>query len=146
TRQGDREIRYRAEKVLSLIRQNDLNRRLTIFLASLDSPEDRTLPCWSRFKATYGNSSASRTLFVEMPRAEGELLALLVSEPRQATEHLARRAAEASEQQDRAIRDGSAVQLSLGQIAALFFVAGEPDVKTLPQTEAMILRLGNQPV
>ena len=56
TRAGDREIRYRAEKILAVIRQNDLNRRLTIFLASLETPEDRTLPSWTRFKAAFGRA------------------------------------------------------------------------------------------
>src|SRR5436190_1806649 len=92
TRDGDREIRYRAEKILSIIRQNDLNRRLTIFLASLDSPEDRTLPAWPRFKAAHGNTAVSRSLFVEMQRVEGELLAQLEVDPRKATDLLSKRA------------------------------------------------------
>lgn len=145
TRDGDRETRYRAEKVLALIRQNDLNRRLTVFLASLDSAEDQALPSWTRFKTTHGNSTASRTLFVEMQRAEGELLASLEADPRQATERLGKRAVEYSlDQQARAVREGPAIQLSLGQIASLIFVAGQSDVRPSPQTLALILRLGNQ--
>ena len=144
TRDGDREIRYRAEKVLSVIRQNDLNRRLTIFLASLDSPEDRTLPSWPRFKATYGNTSATRNLFVEMQRSEGELLAQLDADPRQATDLLGKRAVALAEEQNRLNREGGS--LPLGQIAAVLFVAGEPDVKPSSNTVAMLLRLGSQPV
>lgn len=143
TRDGDREIRYRAEKILSVIRQNDLNRRLTIFLASLESPEDRTLPSWSRFKAAHGNSAATRSLFVEMQRAEGELLAQLHNEPRQATELLGKKALEYASDLNRLNREKGS--LSLGQIAAVLFVAGEPDVKPSSNTVALLLQLGTQP-
>ena len=143
TRDGDREIRYRAEKVLSVIRQNDLNRRLTIFLASLDSPEDRSLPSWPRFKAAHGNTSVTRNLFVEMQRAEGELLAQLDADPRQATDLLGKRAMALSQEQNRLNREG--VSLPLGQIAAVFFVASEPDIKPSTNTVALLLQLGTQP-
>jgi hypothetical protein len=144
TRDGDREIRYRAEKVLSVIRQNDLNRRLTIFLASLDSPEDRSLPSWPRFKAAQGNSPLSRGLFVEMQRAEGELLAQLEADPRQATDLLGKRAVALALAQDRDRLNREEHSLSLGQIAAVYFVAGEPDVKPSSSTVALLLRLGTQ--
>ncbi|MGI8981428.1 MAG: hypothetical protein ACR2FY_19550 [Pirellulaceae bacterium] len=143
TRDGDREIRYRAEKVLSVIRQNDLNRRLTIFLASLDSPEDRTLPSWPRFKAAHGNTPVTRGLFVEMQRAEGELLAQLDADPRQATDHLGKRAMALAEEQNRLNREGAS--LPLGQIAAVLFVAGEPDVKPSSNSVALLLQLGRVP-
>jgi hypothetical protein len=142
TRDGDREIRYRAEKVLSVIRQNDLNRRLTIFLASLDSPEDKSLPSWPRFKAAHGNTPITRSLFVEMQRAEGELLAQLDADPRQATDLLGKRALALAQEQNRLNRDGAA--LPLGQIAAVFFVAAEPDVKPTSNTVALLLQLGTQ--
>ncbi len=144
THDGDREIRYRAEKLLSLIRQNDLNRRLTIFLASLDSPEDRTLPSWSRFKAAFGNSATTRSLFVEMQRAEGELLAQLHNEPRQATELLGKKTLEYASDLNRLSREKGS--LPLGQIAAVLFVAGEPDVKPSSNTVALLLQFGTQPV
>lgn len=143
TRDDDREIRFRAEKILSVIRQNDLNRRLTIFLASLDSPEDRSLPSWSRFKAAYGNTAVTRTLFVEMQRAEGELLAQLHAEPRQATELLGKRALALALEQNRLNRSGST--LPLGQISAVYFVAGESDVKPSSNTIALLLQLATQP-
>lgn len=143
THDGDREIRYRAEKLLSLIRQNDLNRRLTIFLASLDSPEDRTLPSWSRFKAAFGNSATTRSLFVEMQRAEGELLAQLHNEPRQATELLGKKTLEYASDLNRLSREKGS--LPLGQIAAVLFVAGEPDVKPSSNTVALLLQFGTQP-
>ena len=143
TRDGDREIRYRAEKVLSVIRQNDLNRRLTIFLASLDSPEDRSLPSWPRFKAAHGNTPVTRGLFVEMQRAEGELLAQLDADPRQATDLLGKRALALAEEQNRLNREGAS--LPLGQIAAVLFVAGEPDVKPSSNSVAFLLQLGRVP-
>ncbi|MCE9528161.1 MAG: hypothetical protein K8R36_19130 [Planctomycetales bacterium] len=143
TRDSDREIRYRAEKILSVIRQNDLNRRLTIFLASLESPEDRTLPSWTRFKAAFGNTSVTRGLFVEMQRAEGELLAQLETDPRQATELLGKRALALAQEQNRLNREGGS--LPSGQVTATFFVAGEPDVKPSANTVALLLQLGTQP-
>jgi hypothetical protein len=145
THDGDREVRYRAEKILSVIRQNDLNRRLTIFMASLESPEDPTLPSWPRFKAAYGNTTLTRTLFVEMQRAEGELLAQLEADPRKGTEGLGKRLAALTYEQDRTNRQGAPQQMPLGQLMAVYFVAGEPDVKPSSQTGLMLLRLGNQP-
>ncbi len=142
TRDGDREIRYRAEKVLSVIRQNDLNRRLTVFMASLDSPEDKLLPSWPRFKAVHGNTSATRGMFVEMQRAEGELLAQLEADPRQATDLLGKRALALAQDQNRLNREG--ISLPLGQIAAVFFVASEPDIKPTSNTVALLLQLGTQ--
>ena len=146
TRDSDREIRHRAEKILSLIRQNDLNRRLTIFLASTESPEDRTLPCWSRFKAMFGNSPFTRALFVDMQRAEGDLLSQLDSDPRRAADALAKRTIILFQQQDRTNREGAPQQMALGQLAAVYFVASQPDVKPASQVMALLLRLGTQPV
>jgi len=142
THDSDREIRYRAEKVLSVIRQNDLNRRLTIFLASLDSPEDRTLPAWGRFKTAHGNTAVSRSLFVEMQRVEGELLAQLEVDPRKATDLLSKRAVALADDLNRLNREG--ITLSFAQIAAVFFVAGEGDVKPSSSTIGVLLRLATQ--
>jgi hypothetical protein len=88
----DREIRYRSQRILGLIRQLDMQRRLEAFLAGKDEGEGYQLPGWDRFKKTYGDEPQSRTLFVEMQRADAELLRSLEEGPRSAAEMIVLRA------------------------------------------------------
>jgi hypothetical protein len=77
-----------------------------------------------------------------MQRAEGELLAQLDADPRQATDLLGKRALALVQEQNRLNREGA--WLPLGQIAAVFFVASEPDVKPTSNTVSLLLQLGTQ--
>jgi hypothetical protein len=124
SRSRDREVRYRAERILTLIRRNDLERRLAAFVARTGKADDQ-LPAWSRFRAAHGDTTLSRQLFVEMQRAEPELLAALDNNPRDAVELLGRRLAERQAGQ---LRPGSAaLAIPPAELCAHLFVAGEPD-------------------
>lgn len=142
---SDREVRYRAERILARIRQLDLQRRLDAFLRGAEATDDYSLPGWSRFKKIYGDDSHSRAVFVDLTKADAELLQALETNPKTAAEATSTRVVQyqqlAALQQ---VPGQSALQLSFGQVAALLFIAGEDDV-TLSQSAAQaIFNLCNQ--
>jgi hypothetical protein len=77
-----------------------------------------------------------------MQRSEGELLGQLDADPRQATDLLSKRAVALVQDQNRLNREGT--PLPLGQVAAVFFVATEADVKPSSNTVGLLLQLGTQ--
>jgi hypothetical protein len=138
----DREVRYRALRILAHIRELDLQRRLEAFLSGDEADDEYPLPAWNRFQKVYGDSSRSRQQFVEMQRADAEVLRAMEEGPRSASELLAQRMLE----QQQAMQTGGRPQLSFGQVAALLFVAAEDDVTMSTQTMQMVFNLCNQPV
>lgn len=122
-RHPDREVRLRSERVLNLIRQHDQERRLDAFLNGQDDGEEYPLPGWNRFRKDYGDDSQTRLLFVEIQRADPELMKALEDSARRATDLLNHRAAEVQQ----AMQQGTQ-QVSLGQVVAALFVAAEEDV------------------
>src|SRR5262245_27905817 len=115
----DREVRYRSQRILGLIREHDLKRRLEAFLSGRELEGEYPLPGWTRFKKSYGDDAAGRALFVEMQRADPELLRAIEDGPRPAAELASQRAGQL---QDWA-RLGVQQQLTLGQVSAALFVA-----------------------
>ncbi|MDX1947233.1 MAG: HEAT repeat domain-containing protein [Pirellulaceae bacterium] len=134
----DREVRFRAVRILGTIRELDLQRRLEAFLSGKDDQGEYALPGWSRFKKTYGDDSQSRQMFVEMQRADGELLRALEDGPKPAAEVLERRTLQLQQAAQVGVQ-----QLSLGQIAGMLFVATEPDVTPATQTMLQIFNYCN---
>jgi HEAT repeat protein len=130
----DREVRYRSQRILGLIREHDLKRRLEAFLAGKEQEGDYPLPGWTRFKKTYGDESQTRSLFVEIQRADAEMMRSLEDNPRAAADAVSQRV---SQLQD-ALRVGIQQQLTLGQVAACLFVAAEEDV-ALPASSVTLL-------
>src|SRR5262245_2674901 len=125
-RHADREVRYRSQRVLGIIRRHDIERRLEAFLSNKDESDDYPLPGWNRFSKAYGDGPDQRKLFVEMTRADAELMRAIEENPRRAAENLVVRVHQA---QQAAQISNQAV--SLGQVAASLFVAAEADV-TVP--------------
>jgi hypothetical protein len=119
----DREVRYRAQRVLGIIRRHDVERRLEAFLSGKDGSDDYPLPGWTRFSKTYGEGPEQRKLFVDMQRADGELLRAIEENPRKAEETLTARMAQA----EQTLQLG-AQSISFSQVVASLFVAAEPDV------------------
>jgi HEAT repeat protein len=130
----DREVRYRSLRILGLIRHQDMQRRLEAFLAGKDDG-DYQLPCWERFKKSYGDDAQSRTLFVEMQRADADLLQALEEGPQRGAEAVGQRTI----QFQQALQLGAQQQASLGQVAATLFVSAEEDVSLPVQTMTMVL-------
>jgi hypothetical protein len=136
----DREVRYRSQRVLGLIRQHDIQRRLEAFLHGKESADEYPLPGWSRFKKTYGDDAHSRGLFVEIQRADPELMKSVETGARTGTDMLGQRVF----QHQQSLQLGNQ-QLSLGQISASLFVAAEEDVSLPTQTLTMLLSHCYQP-
>ena len=136
----DREVRYRSIRVLGTIRELDLQRRLDVFLSGKEDASEYPLPAWSRFKKAYGDEAASRQLFVEMTRADAQVLQALEDGPKNAGDLLAQRAIAYQQ----AMQVGGVQQLSLGQAAAMLLVGGQEDVTLPVQTMNMVLNYGYQ--
>jgi hypothetical protein len=136
----DREVRYRAQRILGVVRQHDMRRRLEAFLSGKAVDDDDSLPGWRRFKSTYGDDSAARNLFVEMQRADPELLHALEVGPRVAADLVTQRTV----QYQQVIQFGGE-ELSLGEIAATLFVAAEKDVELPMQSLTTIFSQCFQP-
>jgi len=123
---ADREVRYRSQRVLGIIRRHDTERRLESFLSGKTGPADQALPAWNRFRQSYGDGAEQRALFVEMQRADAELMRALDDNPRRATDLLISRMVLAP--QPMQARSQPPV---LAHVMVSLFVAAEPDI-TLP--------------
>jgi hypothetical protein len=130
----DREVRYRSQRILGLIREHDLKRRLEAFLSGKELEDEYPLPGWARFKKSSGDDQQSRALFVEMQKADAELLRALEEGPRPAADALGQRVAQMQE----TMRLGGQPQFTGGQVAALLFIASEEDV-SVPSTTMSLL-------
>lgn len=118
----DAEVRLRARSVLATVIESDFQQRLEAFAADYDGAKSQSLPAWEQFSAQFGNSRIARQLFVEMQRAEPELLEALAESPTAASDTLNERL--------RQILDGQRESLmQLGTLASLLFVAAADDVR-----------------
>lgn len=139
----DREVRYRAERVLGRIRQTDLQRRLEAFLAGKEAADDYQLPGWDRFKKSFGDSDAARRVFVDLTKSDPEMLQTLESNPKGVPELFSARIAQ--NQQLMQFGGVSNLQLNFGQTAMLVFVAGEDDISLNTNHKTMVFNYCNQP-
>ena len=122
TQSDDAEVRVRARRILVRVLESDFQDRLEAFAAHYEDAGEQSLPAWDLFSADYGTSRLARELFVEMQRAEPEMLAALAEGPKAAADALNRRTRE--------ILDGQRESLmQLGTLASLLFVGAAPDVK-----------------
>jgi hypothetical protein len=124
---ADREIRYRSERVLSIVREMDFQQRLDAF-ARGRGDEDYGLPGWDRFRKALGDSSELRSLFVEMQKYEPEAMQALEEGPKAAAELLNLRTTQLQLSMQLYRH-----QLTLGNIAALILLAGDDEVTVSQQ-------------
>lgn len=114
----DREVRYRCERILLLITQQDFELKLTAFLRDAGSGKSSDLPGWEAYRSSYGDTRDSRLLFVEMQRAEPELLAALDRGPGAAIDLLVTRV-----QEFQRSLQGQNAEIPTGSMASLLHVA-----------------------
>jgi len=118
----DAEVRLRARSVLATVIESDFQQRLEAFAADYDGAKSQSLPAWEQFSTQFGNSRLARQLFVEMQRAEPDLLEALAESPAAASDALNDRM--------RQIIDGRRESLmQLGTLASLLFVGAADDVR-----------------
>ncbi len=91
TQSDDAEVRVRARRILVRVLESDFQDRLEAFAAHYEDAGEQSLPAWDLFSADYGTSRLARELFVEMQRAEPEMLAALAEGPKAAADALNRR-------------------------------------------------------
>ncbi|MEX0679656.1 MAG: hypothetical protein WD063_21480 [Pirellulales bacterium] len=112
----DAEVRARARAILVQVCQSDFRHRLEAFSADYDGSHKQSLPAWDQFSSQFGASRLARQMFVDMQRAEPELLEALAQGVKTAGEVLAERSQQ--------ILSGNGEELSsLGTLASLLFVA-----------------------
>ena len=143
SRADDREVRFRAEQILNLIRKNDLERRLAAFVAGT-ATDDYELPAWNRFQKAYGDTEVSRRMFVDMQRADPELLSSLQRDPRAAVEVLGRRLQDRFVAPVRGVTQNLA-PVSAGELSAFLFVAAGEDAPVSASSLQLLLQLCRQP-
>lgn len=77
---ASREVRFRAAKVLELVKDQDFERRLQRFLRAEDDTLD--IPGWDTLNAIVGEEGDARRILVEMHRAEPKIMRLLDIAPK----------------------------------------------------------------
>ena len=134
----DREIRYRCERIISIVEELDFQRRLTSFSAGRSDGHD--LPGWERYRERFGDDAEIRALFVEMQEAESELMVAIENGP-QGVSRAADTRCLVLQQAQRA----GGQPTSLGSITALLFAVSEADVNLSMQASSMLYSLCRQP-
>jgi hypothetical protein len=128
----DREVRYRCERLQVVLRDMDLQRRLEAFAADLKGERDHGLPAWNRYSEQHGSGAGARQLFVDIFRAEPEVLKMLQNEPGKVGDMAAGRVFELQQLLQ------AQQPVSLGSVAALLFAAGDKEIQMSDQTQQYI--------
>ncbi len=129
----NREIRHRSAKLLALVSELDLQRRFERFKNDTDPEQDYGLPGWDAYRDVVGDSVAARSIFVSMHEDEAQLLGQIGDGPKRLADAIANRC-------DRLRGQAmfERVQVRLGTIATLLFVATLDDVEVSPLVPAVV--------
>jgi len=122
---SDAEVRVRARAVLAAVSEADFRDRLEAFLADYDGTRKQTLPGWEQFAGLFGSGRQARQIFVEMQRAEPELMEAFSKDAKVASEAVIARSQSISQQAMQSPREGL---VSMGTVASMLLVGGSPDV------------------
>ncbi len=126
---ADREIRFRCERILVIVRESDFQRRLDAFAAGRDDEKEYTLPGWNKFRTMVGDDREARKLFVQMQKAEAETLRSVEDGAKAASQALNNRAVQLQQSMNL-----FRYQLSLGNVATMLFLAADDEVTIGAQT------------
>lgn len=135
----DREIRYRAQRILTSIEKLEFEKRLERFLSSKSDGSELSLPSWDRFRKAYGDARATKLLFVDMVKAEKELLVALEKNPKTSGDMYVNRMLVLQQAQQ-----FMPAETHLGSISTMLFVAADPEVPMQAQATNMIYSLCHQ--
>lgn len=124
-RDGDAEVRVRARAILASVTEADFQVRLEAFAADYDGSAKQTLPGWSAFAAQFGSTRAARQIFVEMQRAEPELLEAFGKADKSLDTVLNERCQAISQAATHGQREES---MSIGTVATLLLVGASDEV------------------
>jgi hypothetical protein len=138
----DREIRYRSQRILAIVQDLDFESRLEAFIADRDSERDYDLPGWKKYRSFVGDNESVRELFVEMQRAEPELLRAVEQGPKATTDLLNKRVQQIQESMQ---LHRNQLVVNLGTITSLLFAALEENVAVAAQPSQLIANFLYQP-
>lgn len=141
---ADAEVRDRCRRLLIVVLEQDYQARVDAFAADTQGRADHQLPGWSRFKALAGESLGARQLFVEMQRGESKLLECATVDPEAGSEMLLTRCDDMQQAASRQL-DSDGRPLSLGSIAAAFFVGADSRVPINDRISAYLYNFSYQP-
>lgn len=139
-RHPDREVRYRCERILLQIMQQDFELKLTAFLRDAGTGKRSDLPGWEGYKSSYGDTRETRLLFVEMQKAEPELLSALERNAEGAITMLTTRV-----QEFQRSLQGQANEIPAGSMASLLWVAVKARAESNLATGQQLYSLCHQP-
>lgn len=124
-RDGDAEVRVRARAILATVTEADFLVRLEAFAADYDGSGKQTLPGWQAFAQQFGSTRAARQIFVEMQRAEPELLEAFGKGDKSVGDVLNERCQAISQAATHGQREDS---MSIGTVATLLLVGASDDI------------------
>jgi hypothetical protein len=145
-RDPDLEIRLRSSEILARLSRADLDKRLLAFVDDVEGKVEHDLPGWKRYREAVGDDRAARELFVEMFRAERELLESL-ERPQDVRDALVN--AKIERLQQSLYRGFGAEQQtpSAASLATMLLVTSQGDAKTsIHAGIQMYSLLSNEPV
>jgi len=131
----NREISYRCDRVLLVVRELDLQRRLLAFLRDPD-PDKYKLPGWRLFHPIAGEGPDSKLVFVEMQKADPELMRTVEGAGKDMAALLLQRLVAASRPRTTAVDS-----LAVGRTSAILFAASDPRVRVTQQMAAYVHRM-----
>jgi hypothetical protein len=134
----DREIRFRCERILSIVDELDFQHRLEAFAAGRS--DGRDLPAWRVFRERFGDERGSRELFVEMQEAEQELMRAVDAGPQGVS-----RAVDERCQKLQMTQRAGGEPVGLGSIVALLFAASDENINLGMQACSVLYTLCRQP-
>jgi len=139
-RDGNRETRFRAGRVLVAVEQNVFEQKLEQFIKAGVGDVNVNLPSWKAFCAKIRESAESRRLFAQMSRAEPHLCRSIEHGLSYVGKEIDRRCSEI----EAARRENRAKTVSLGTITGLLFASGIEHVKINRYSIKTIFSLCNQ--
>lgn len=140
----DAEVRDRCRRLLVAVLEQDYQTRVSAFAADTQGRADHQLPGWNRYRVLAGETSGARQLFVEMQRSESKLLESAATDPDAGSEMLLSRCEDLQQSASRQL-DSDGRPLSLGSIAAAFFVGSDPRVPINDRISSYLYNFSYQP-
>jgi hypothetical protein len=138
----DPEVRYRVGELLQTVLELDFHLRLKAFIDDVDGRTEHDLAGWSRYRELVGENGPARRLFAAMQQAERHLLEVVEQDPAAAGELLEERCDDLQAAQQ--VDEQQAQPPSLGSIAAVLFVASDPELSVSPHVGTCVYSLGVQ--
>ena len=141
-RDGDRETRFRAGRVLDAVEKNVFRQKLEQFTKADVGDVNILLPGWRSFCAKVPETASSRRIFAQISRAEPRLCRAIEHGSASTGREIDRRCGEIQI----ALRENRKDSIALGTISGLLFAGGVEDVKMNRYSVKMLFGLCNQAI